>query len=162
LCAGPHYSSDLNFDELTWVHVNWKWGRGADKGRFESPRPYKCLLILLDGSPTMAPLHHHAIILMVRKDAETRDVQIKISGTALLKSRMDEFVVNNFQTFNSVNTLVDRTVRYVVKRYEAAEGRIDKDGFPLDVAQRIGSSTNARPKPRRRSATALLERAASV
>jgi len=48
----------------------------------------------------MAPLYHHAIILMVRKDAETRDVQIKISGTALLKSRMDEFVANNFQTFN--------------------------------------------------------------
>lgn len=162
MCAGPHYSSDLNFDELTWVHVNGKWGRGADKGGFESPRPYKCLLIFLDGSPKMAPLYHHAIILMVRKDAETRDVQIKISGTALLKSRMDEFVVNNFQTFNSVNTLVDRTVRYVVKRYEAAEGRIDKDGFPLDVAQRIGSSTNARPKPRRRSAIAPLECAASV
>lgn len=59
----------------------------------------------------MAPLYHHAIILMVRKDAEARDVQIKISGTALLKSRRDEFVANNFQTFNSVNTLVDRAVR---------------------------------------------------
>ena len=61
-----------------------------------------------------------------------------------------------------MNTLVDRAVRYVVKRYEVAEGRIDKAGFPLDVAQRIGFSTNARPKPRRRSAIAALERAASV
>ena len=110
----------------------------------------------------MAPLHHHAIILIVRKDAETRDVQIEISSTAFLKSRRDEFVVNNFQTFNSVNTLVDRAVRYVVKRYEAAEGRIDKDRFPLDVAPRSGSSANARPKPGRRSAIAALERAASV
>ena len=59
----------------------------------------------------MAPLHHHAIILMARKDAETRDVQIKTSDTALLKSRMDEVVANNFQTFNSMNTLVDRAVR---------------------------------------------------
>lgn len=111
MCAGPHYSSDLNFDKLPWMHVNGKWGRGADKGRFESPRPYKCLLIFLDGSPKMAPLHHHAIILMARKDAETRDVQIKTSDTALLKSRMDEVVANNFQTFNSMNTLVDRAVR---------------------------------------------------
>ncbi len=82
------------------MHVNGKLGRGADKGRFESPRPYKCLLIFLDGSPKMAPLHHHAIILMARKDAETRDVEIKISSTALLASCMDEFVANNCQTFN--------------------------------------------------------------
>ena len=111
MCAWCHYSSDLNFDALTWVHVNGKLGRGADKGGFESPRPYKCLLIFLDGSPRMAPLQYQAIILRVRKGAETRDVEIKISGTALLKSRRHEFVTNNFQTFNSVNTLVDSAVR---------------------------------------------------
>ena len=70
---------------------------------------------------------------MAKKEGEKRDVQIKISGTPSLKSLIDEFVANNSQTFNSMNTLVDRAVRYLVKRYEEAEGRIDKDGFPVDV-----------------------------
>ncbi len=100
----------------------------------------------------MGPLHHQAIILMSIKDGEKRDGEIAISGTASLKSLMDEFVANNSQTLNSMDTLVDRAARYLVKRYEAAESRIDMDGFPLDVAQRIGASTNALLKPRRRSA----------
>lgn len=82
----------------------------------------------------MAPLHHQAVVFMAKKTGERRDVQIKISGTPSLKSLMDEFVAENSQTFNSMNTLVDRAVRYLVKRYEEADGRTDKDGFPLDVA----------------------------
>ncbi|MCS6297196.1 MAG: hypothetical protein H8K09_13250 [Nitrospira sp.] len=69
---------------------------------------------------------------MAKKDGEKRDVQIKISGTRSLKALMDEFVSAHPKNFNSMNTLVDRAVHYLVKRYEEAGGRIDDEGFPLD------------------------------
>jgi hypothetical protein len=82
----------------------------------------------------MAPLNYQVVVLMGKKTGENRDIQIKISGTQSLKTMIDDFVSSNSENFNSRNTLVDRAVRYLVKRYEEAGGRIDKDGFPLDVA----------------------------
>lgn len=101
----------------------------------------------------MAPLHHQAIVFMAKKDGEKRDVQIKISGTRSLKSLMDEFLAAHPKNFNSMNTLVDRAVHYLVKRYEEAGGRIDDDGFPIDCVaeERLAFSRNLdRPKEKKR------------
>lgn len=100
----------------------------------------------------MGPLHYQAVVFMAKKEGEKRDVQIKISGTPSLKSLMDEFVAKNSQTFNSMNTLVDRAVRYLVKRYDEADGRIDKDGFPIDVVaeERFGYKNAPPAKEKKR------------